>query len=93
MHGFPGPTFIRAYEHETSVGQVLEDWADTFGADRGVVRSENWFIIGPPSVVSRIKAPSGTTLVPYRRGEEVTPTAAESYVTNCMRFASEATMR
>lgn len=79
-------TFIRVYAHAASVPQTLEDWQDTLGADRDVVRGENWSVIGPPTVIDAVDVPWDT--IP---GDEATPTkltAEQDYLTTCVRFVA-----
>lgn len=79
-------TFIRVYAHAASVPQTLEDWQDTLGSDRDVVRGANWYVIGPPAVIDAMDVPRDT--IP---GGEAIPeklTAEQDYLTTCVRFVA-----
>lgn len=93
MRGFDcldpdAPTFIRVYAHAVSVPQTLAEWDGTFDSDRAVVRGANWYVIGPPSTVSGVEAPTGAPRVADDVGEPVSLTPEQDYTTTCMLFVS-----
>ncbi|SFG00104.1 hypothetical protein [Curtobacterium sp. YR515] len=93
MRGFDclepdAPTFIRVYAHAASVPQTLAEWDGTFDSDRAVVRGANWYVIGPPTTVSAVEAPTGAPRVADDVGEPVSLTPEQDYTTTCMLFVS-----
>jgi hypothetical protein len=85
-------SFIRVYAHAPSVSQTLEDWKDTLGTERAVVRGRNWYVIGPPSVLGKLDSAPDAPAIAEDAGLAVELTAKQDYLTTCVRFvASEGT--
>ena len=80
--------FVRVYAHAASVPQTLDEWADTFNDQRTVARGENWYVIGPPSVIAAMKAPEGLPKIADDAGVPAKLTAAQDYLTTCTRFVA-----
>lgn len=80
--------FVRVYAHSASVPQTLDEWKDTLNAQRGVARGENWYVIGPPSVIEALKAPEGSPKIADDVGVPTRLTAAQDYLTTCTRFVA-----
>ncbi|MGU3409396.1 hypothetical protein ACLBWP_04755 [Microbacterium sp. M1A1_1b] len=80
--------FVRVYAHAASVSQTLDEWKDTVNAQRAVTRGENWYVIGPPSVIAAVTAPEGSPAIADDVGVPTKLTAAQDYLTTCTRFVA-----
>lgn len=82
------PVFIRVYAHAASVQQTLEEWADTLNAQRAVARGDNWYVIGPPAVITSLRAPQDAPKVAGDVGVPTALGAEQDYLTTCTRFVA-----
>lgn len=81
-------TFVRVYAHAASVPQTLEDWSDTLGRDRGVVRGRYWYVIGPPAAIDAMTIPNDAPRVADDVGHPRRLSAEQDYLTTCSRFVA-----
>lgn len=93
MQGFDcsspgGPSFVRVYAHAASVPQTLADWEDTFGAERTVARGAHWYVIGTPSVVRAVEAPSREPELTEPLPQPTPLTPEQDYLTTCTRYVA-----
>ncbi|KTR02749.1 hypothetical protein NS184_15310 [Curtobacterium luteum] len=85
-----GPMFIRVYEHAASVPQTVEEWRDTFGAERTIARGTHWYVIGAPSDVAAVRAPGSDPAIADDVREPAALSPRQDYLTTCARYiASE----
>lgn len=86
--GTDGPTFIRVYAHYPSVVQTLDEWRDTFDADRTYARGRHWYVIGPPSIVATVHGPGSDSAIVQSPPEPDALTPRQDYLTTCARFVA-----
>lgn len=81
-------TFIRVYAHAASVPQTLQDWDGTFNEERTVARGANWYVVGPPSRLAALRAPSQQPQLAADIGVPSPLTPEQDYLTTCGLFVS-----
>ncbi|MCU1529263.1 MAG: hypothetical protein JWP75_3026 [Frondihabitans sp.] len=86
-------TFIRVYEHSTSVNQVLQDWAPTLVGSRGVLRGENWFVVGDKAVLRSVSPPVQQPTVARSVGRPTMPSTRQADETTCVQFMAAWTLK
>lgn len=81
-------TFIRVYAHAASVPQTLDEWKDTINTERAVARGQNWYVVGPPTVIQALNVPRDTPKIADNVGAPINLTAEQDYLTTCTRFVA-----